>query len=68
MNKNRKRPSKVELGFHAWAAYNIRFVMAGDLASAWKTYGCTAVQLNRLVTVLNLAIAENATIPMTYDA
>ena len=68
MNKNRKRPSKLERGPHAWIAYNIRFILAGDLASAWETFGGVAMQLTHLGTSPNLAIAENATIAITYDA
>ena len=67
-NKNRERPSKLGLGFHAWVSYNVRFVLSRDLASAWKTIGGIAMQLTHLGTVLNLGITENATIAMTYDA
>ena len=66
-NKNHKRPSKLELGFQAFITYNLRFILAGDLASAWNTFGGIAMQLTHLGTVLNLAITENATIAMTYD-
>ena len=68
MNKSHKRPSKLELGFQSWVTYNLRFILAGDLASAWKTFGGIAMQLTHMGTVLNLAIAENATIAMAYDA
>ena len=68
MNENHKRHSKLERGFQAWIAYNIRFILAGDLASAWETFGGISMQLTHLGTGLNLAIAENATIAMTYDA
>ena len=68
MRKNHKRPSKLELGFQAWVAYNIRFVMDGDFASAWETFGCISMQLIHMGAVLHLAITENATIAMTYDA
>ena len=68
MNKNRKRPSKLELRFHPWVAYNIRSILVGDLACAWETFGGISMQLTHLSTVLNLAITENATIAMTYAA
>ena len=64
-NKNRKRPSKLELGFHDWIAYNIRFIMAGDLASVWETFGRIAMQLAHLGTVLNHAVTANSTISAT---
>ena len=66
MKKSRKRHSELELGFQAWVAYNIRFVMAGDLSSALGTSCGIAMQLTHLGTSLNLAIAKNATIAMTY--
>ena len=66
MNRNRKCPSKLELGFHAWISYNVRFIMDGDLASAWETFGGVAMQPTHLGAVLNLPIPENATIEMTY--
>ena len=42
--------------------------MAGDLVSAWETFGGISMKLTQLRTALNLAITENATISMTYDA
>ena len=68
MSENHRRPSKLERGCQAWIAYNIRFILAGDLASDWGTFGGVAAQLTHLGTVLNLAITENATIATTYDA
>ena len=65
--QNHKRPTKLELGFQAFITYNLRFILAGDLASAWKTFGGIAMQLTHLGTVLNLAVTENATIAMIYD-
>ena len=40
---------------------------AGDLCSALETFGGMAAQLTHFGTVLNLAVAENATIAQTYD-
>ena len=41
--------------------------MAGDIASAWETFGWIAMQLTHLIAALNLEITENATIAMTCD-
>ena len=68
MNKNHKRHSELELGFQAWAAYNLRFILAGGLASAWEIFGEIAMRPTHLGTVLNFPITENAPIAMTYDA
>ena len=67
LQKTHKRPSTLELGFQSWIAYNLRFIMAGDLCGAWDTFGGLAAQLTHLGTVMNLAITENATIAQTYD-
>lgn len=67
LQKTHKRPSSLDIGSQAAIAYNIRFVLAGDLAQAWQTFGGLSAQLTHLGTVMNLAIAENATIAQTYD-
>ena len=58
----------MELGFQAWIAYNLRFILSGDLDAAWGTFGGISMQLTHLGTGLNSEITENATIAMTYDA
>ena len=67
LQKTHKRPSNTTVSFQAWITYSLRFILAGDLASAWKTFGGLAAQLSHLGTVLNIATLENATIAMTYD-
>ena len=68
LQRTHKRPSSTAVSFQAWISYSLRFILAGDLASAWKTFGGIAAQLSHLGTVLNIATLENATIAMTYDA
>ena len=65
--KNHKRPAKLELGLQAWVAYSVRFVMAGDLASDWETFGGISTERAQLGTALNPAVSENAKISTTYD-
>ena len=40
--------------------------MDGDLASAWRTFGCIAMQLTHVGAALNLAITESETIEAAY--
>ena len=63
MNKHHKRPLKLELGFQAWVAYNIRSFLAGDMDSACGTFGGIAMQLTHLGTGLNFAITEMPLFP-----
>ena len=67
LQKTHKRPSTVEMGFQAWIAYNLRFILTGDLCGAWDTFGGLSAQLAHQGAVMNLAITENATIAQTYD-
>ena len=67
LQKTHKRPSPLDIGFQAFIAYNVRFVLSGDLARAWKTFGGLAAQLTHLGTVVNIAITENATTSQTDD-
>ena len=45
----------------------MRFVLSGDLVSAWKTFGCIPLQFTHLVTARHIAVAENAAIAQLYD-
>ena len=67
MVKNHKRRSELEMGRHAWIAYNLRYIIAGDIASAGETFDGIAMRLTHLGAALNLAIAGNETIAMNYD-
>ena len=68
LQKPHKRPSAVAMGFQSWVAYNLRFILTGDLCGACDTFGGLSAQLTHLGTVMNLAITENATIAQTYDS
>ena len=48
------------------AAYNLRFIMDGDMASTWGPFGGISTQLTQLGPALNLAIIGKVTIAMTY--
>ena len=48
--------------------YQLRFVIAADICSAWKEFGCIAGQFNLVGIITNVSIADNRFIAMTYDA
>ena len=68
LQKPRKRPSTHAISFQSWITYSMRFILVGDLTSAWKTFGGISAQLTHIGAVLNIATLENVTIAMTYDA
>ena len=68
LQKTHKRPPNLEISFQSRSAYSLRFILAGDLTSAWKTFGGLSAQLTHLGAVLNIATLENATIAMAHDS
>ena len=44
----------------------LRFVLAGDLAGAWASFGGLSAQMTQLGTLLAIASAENAMTAMAY--
>ena len=66
LNGLRKKPSPLGLSFQFWTFYNLRFLLAGDLAGCWAPFGGMSAQLTHLGLILNMAVLENATIAMTY--
>ena len=55
------------MSFQLFVLTYLRFVLAGDLAGAWRTFGGLAAQLTHLGTLLSIAATENAMIAMAYD-
>ena len=51
----------------AWLLYQIRFLIAADLAGAWSSFGGLAAQLNHLAIVMNISIVESASVALSYD-
>ena len=45
----------------------LRFILAGDLAGAWASFGGLAAQFTHLGTLLVIASAENAMSDMAND-
>ena len=46
----------------------MRFILSGDVASSWGTFGGIGLQFAHLGAVLHMAVAENATIAQLYDS
>lgn len=70
--RNNARGSKKEeksssIPMQAWLLYQIRFMVAADLAGAWSAFGGMAAQLNHLSIVMNISITESAAIALSYD-
>ena len=68
LQKTRKRPSSIELGFQALVAYALRFIMEGDLCGTRATLGGVEAQMAHLGTGMSLAVAENATLSHVYES
>ena len=66
LNASRKKPSPLGLRSQAFIFYNLRFLLAGDLAGCWAPVGGIAVQMAHIGLILNMAIVENAATAMTY--
>ena len=46
----------------AWLLYQMRFLIAADLAGAWLGFGGLASQLNHLSIVMNISIVDSASV------
>ena len=57
----------MDTSFQAWTLYNLRFINAGVLTGAWRTFGGIAAQMSHFGLILNMAVVENATIAMAYE-
>ena len=51
----------------AWLLYQLRFIVAADLAGAWSAFGGMAAQLNHLSIVINMSVVDSATVALAYD-
>ena len=55
------------LPFQAYLFYQLRFIMAAHLCSAWETFGGISAQLNAISVMLNLSVVENSGFAVAYD-
>ena len=51
----------------AWLLYNLRFVIAADLAGDWSAFGGIAAQLNHLSIIMHIPTTDSAAIALSYD-
>ena len=55
------------LSLGQYALYRVKYILAGDLASAWSEYGGLTAQINNMANVLEISIEDNAGVSITYD-
>lgn len=60
------RPSQ-PLPFQAYLLYQSRFIMAGQICSAWEHFGGFSAQMNAQAAMLTLAETDNAGVAISYD-
>ena len=51
----------------AWLLYQLRFLIAADLACAWTGFGGLAAQLNHLSIVMNISITYSDATTKEYN-
>ena len=67
LQQSHKRPGTQDLSINQWFLYNLRYVLAGDLAGAWSPFGGLAAQMNHIGIVLDLAVTEHSGVALSYD-
>ena len=62
--KREDNPQSIPM--QAWLLYQMRFLIAADLACAWSGFCGLAAQLNRLAIVMNISLTDSAAVAMPY--
>ena len=55
------------LPFQAYLLFQNRFIMAGQLCSAWEHFGGFAAQMNAQAVMLTIAVTDNVGVAIAYD-
>ena len=63
----KREENSTAIPMQAWLLYQLRFIIAADLAGAWSGFGGMAAQLNHLSIVMNISIVESASVALSYD-
>ena len=63
---SKKAQLPLDLSIQSFLLYQLRFVLAADLCSAWVGFGGLGAQLSHLSIVLNLAVIETVGIALSY--
>ena len=58
----------LELSIQSFLLYQLRFLLAADLCSAWTGCGGLGAQISHLSIVINLAAIETVGLALTYHA
>ena len=64
---NKVKESPHQNSLQVWMLYAIRYITTGDLSDSRYTFGWISAQLNRLSIVLQIAVAEIASLAIAYD-
>ena len=67
LQKPHKRPGAQDVSINQWFLYNLRYILAGDLAGAWSPFGGLAAQMSHIGIVLDLAVTEHSGVALSYD-
>ena len=63
---SKKSQLPLDLSVQSFLLYQLRFVLAADLCSAWAVFGGLGAQLSHLSIALNLAVIETVGIALNY--
>ena len=55
------------LPFQAYLLFQMRFILAGQICSAWSQFGGFSAQMNAHAVLLNIAISDNVGVAIAYD-
>ena len=55
------------LPFQAYLFYQLRFILAAHLGSAWDRFGGFVDQLNSFAIMTNLSVTDNSGVAIAYD-
>ena len=65
--QHKKGGNSTDIPIQAWLLYQLRFLVAADLAGAWSGFGGSAAQLSHLAIVMDISIVERASVALSYD-
>ena len=57
-----------DLAVGPFSLYRMRFILSGDIADDWSSFGGICAQINHLGVVIGLPITDHAGIALTYDS
>ena len=58
--------SAISIPTQVWLLYQMRFLIAPDLAGDWAAFGGISAQLNHLDILMNISITDSASVALPY--